>query len=306
MNLNSFDDVAKHIANENTKLSERIVHGFKTELAKVRDDMKGDLDSLSNNLYDSVQRVEDEQSSQKSRIAQLEDTVARMQRITELIISGVPVTANESCVNIVTKIASVINCHLNANAIRAFRLNKTGHNQLKKRLRNMDNANPPIIMVKFPSTSDKNDFFSKYLSRKNLSLTDIGYTIPQRIYVKENLTPQNYKIFQACENAKRAGSIDKYFTRDGTCHMVLQPNGKTIKVDSLEFFHETVNMNYKTNRTLKNPKGGTNIAKKQSKKPRLDTDSSAPQSAQSTNNPTASNQLWSNMVVDDATSNTVS
>lgn len=265
MNLNSFDDVAKHFANENNKLSDRIVDGFKTELAKIRNDMKGDLDTLSHNVHESVQKVEDEQSTQKLRIAELEDTVARMQRMSELVISGIPFTTNESCVNILLNIGSVINCQLNGSAVRAFRLNKTGQNN-NKRLRDSDSVISPIIMVKFPSTAEKNDFFSKYLARKNLNLTDIGFKAPHRIYVKENLTPYNYKIFQACENAKRAGLINKFFTRDGTCHMTLKPNGKTIMVQSLEFFHETVNMNYNDNRPARHTKvDGRKIPKKQRK-----------------------------------------
>lgn len=99
-----------------------------------------------------------------------------------------------------------------------------------------------------------------------MNLTDIGFKAPHRIYVKENLTPYNYKIFQACENAKRAGLIDKFFTRDGTCHMSLQPNGKTIMVQSIEFFNETVNMNYNANRPVKhNNDGGKKKPKKQRK-----------------------------------------
>lgn len=265
MNINSFDDVAKHIAYENAKLSDRIVDGFKTELAKVRNDMKVDLQSLSNNLYDAVERVEEEQSNHHTRIARLEDTVARMQRITELVIAGVPVVERESCTDIVAQIGSVINSNVNKDMIRAFRLNKTGSNAMKKRLRNRDINQPPIIIVKFPSTTDKNTFFGKYLAYKNLCLTDIGFAAPNRIFIKENLTPSNYKIFQACEQAKHNGSISKYFKRDGICHISIQPNSKAISIDSLEQFHEIVPTTNKNKRPGKTVRGGGGNKRKKAK-----------------------------------------
>lgn len=251
MNLNSFNDVAKHIATENAKLSDQIFDRFKKELDTVRVDWRADLDSLSNNLYDSVHKVEDVQSTHDKRIAQLEDTIARMQRNAELVITGIPVVLNESCGDIFTRIASVINCHVTTQQVRVFRLNKTGPNPLKRRLRNSDN-HVPVIIVKFGSASDKGVVFGKYLAHKNLSLTDIGFKVPRRIYIKENLTPSNYKIFQACDNAKRNGLINNYYTRDGICFITLQPNGKTISIHSLDFFHETVNINYKTTTALNN------------------------------------------------------
>lgn len=279
MNLNSFDDVAKHIANENAKLSEQIVNGFKIELAKSRDDMKSNIDTLSHNLYSAVKKVENTQSGQQTRIEQLEDTVARMQRVSELVITGVPVVSNESCINIVAKIASVIKCCINIDGIRTFRLNKTGSNPRKRRLRSNDNDRPPIIIVKFPSAVEKYDFFSKYLAFKNLNLTDVGFAVPQRIFIKENLTPTNYKIFQACENAKRSGQIDKYFTRDGLCHISLQPNGKPIVLHSLQSLHDIVNTNRQPDRMQK-PTQGTDATKtKRVKKAKLDSDVTSRQTA---------------------------
>lgn len=165
-----------------------IMHGFRTESAKVREELRVDLDSLSNNLYHAVHSVEDVQSFHNSRITHLEETIARMQRNSELVICGVPAVQNESCINIVTKIAGVINCRVNLDLVKAFRLGKPGtnpNNPLKKRLRNNDNVSHPIIMVKLASTSDKNDFMGKYLAYKSLSLTDdIGFSVPQRIFIK--------------------------------------------------------------------------------------------------------------------------
>lgn len=295
MNLNSFNDVANHIATENAKLSDQIFTGFKKELDKVRNDLKVDLDSLSNNLYDSVQKVEEVQSFHDQRIAQLEDTIARMQRNAELVITGIPVVLNESCTEILSRIASAINCHVNLEQVRAFRLNKTGLNPMKRRLRSGDNY-VPVIMVKFPSTSDKNNFFGNYLAHKNLSLTDIGFTVPRRIFIKENLTPSNYKIFQACDNAKRDGLINNFFTRDGICYLTLQPNGKTITINSLDFFHETVNVNYKTTGALNSRRRGPNISKNtNTKKARVDNHTTGATSNHS-NSSVNGQQSWSQLV----------
>ncbi|KAJ6647079.1 hypothetical protein Bhyg_02299 [Pseudolycoriella hygida] len=221
--------------------------------------------------------------------------MTRMQRITEFIITGVPATENESCISIATKIASTINCILNVDTIRAFRLQKTAPLNLKKRLRNGDTKNPAIIMVKFPSTVERNDFFKKYLAYENLNLKDLGFQSTQRVYVKENLTPHNYKIFQACDGAKRDGVIDKFFTRDGICHIMLQGNDKPIIIHSLQFFYETVNTTFESSRAPKQTSKVTN-SKKSTKKQRMESNALQP-----SNQPCApvnqapDNQSWAEM-----------
>lgn len=271
MDLNSFNDVASYIATENKKLSQGIMDSFKTEMANIRTDFKNDIDTMDSNLKTTMERVDYEQSSQSSRIARLEDTIARMQRNTEIVISGIPVVVDESCIDLIGKIAAVINYPFVKETIRAFRLNKTGTNRTKRSSEHQSNENVgyPLIMAKFSSSTDKNIFIGKYLAFQNLGLSDIGFQSQQRIFIKENLTPSNYKIFQACASAKRNNQISKYHTRDGICHIALPTSDKLIPIHSMSFLNDTLALNSESEAF----KGG----KRQHNKRKRDQDSNSKQ-----------------------------
>lgn len=230
LGLNSFNDVASYIAKENDKLSQGIVNSLKSEITSIRSEFKSDIDSLASNLKSNVAKVDSEQSAQSERIERLEDTIARMQRNTELVISGIPVVADESCKEIVIKIAAVIGFPLTLETISAFRLNKSGSQHTRRSGRNANaigqhhndnNVIYPLILIRFSSQSDKTHFIGKYLTYKSLCLKDVGFQSDQRIYIKENLTTSNYKIFLRCAAAKRDNLISKFHTRDGICYIAL-------------------------------------------------------------------------------------
>lgn len=241
MDLNSFNDVAIYITKENAKLSKEIADNFKLEMIKMREEFNSDLDDLQSTIESSIQKVDSEQKSQALRLARLEDSIARSQRNTELVISGIPVVVGESCVDIVLKIAVIIESVVNKESITAFRLNKTGGNSTGKRKRkgpNLSDNLPPLILVKFPSPGVKSDYLKKYLIHSNLCLTDIGFSSSNRIFVKENLTPSNHKIFQRCGLAKRDKIISKYHTKNGICYLAINDNDKPIAIHSLEQLDE--------------------------------------------------------------------
>ncbi|KAJ6649083.1 hypothetical protein Bhyg_04316 [Pseudolycoriella hygida] len=118
------------------------------------------------------------------RISRLENTISRMQRNAELVISGIPPVADESCTEIVNKIGAVIGFGNPSEPLTAFRLKKTGtqqrnmnddsgdgHTEHQRKLNQMH----PIILVKFGSPNDKSKFIGKYLAHKTLCLKDVGF-----------------------------------------------------------------------------------------------------------------------------------
>lgn len=244
LDLQSFNDVATFIAKENEKLSRGIVASLKADIDNVRAELSNDLDVLANNLETNYDKLDSEQAAQAVRIARLEDTIARMQRVSELVISGIPVVDGESCVEIVNNISKVIGFHSTPVTFSAFRLNKTG--PMNNRTTNRDvigfknNDVQPLIMVKFDSTGVKSSFIAKYLTFKSLSLKDIGFHVDRRIYIKENLTPSNYKVFRACSDAKRNGLISKLHTKDGICYIGLPSHNSMIAIHSVCHLNDTL------------------------------------------------------------------
>lgn len=237
LDLNSFNDVAAYITKENEKLSRGFVDSLKADLGCVRAELKNDIDAMANNLEINLEKFDSEQSAQADRITRLEDTIARMQRISELVISGIPFVIGESCIEIVKNISKVISFHTTSDTVSAFRLKKTGVKHSSKTLRNAGNGDDnnvhPLIVVKFASTTDKSTFMGKYLTYKSLCLKDIGFQSDRRIFIKENLTPANYRVFRACSDAKRNESIAKLHTRDGICYIGRSSSDPMVAIHSI-------------------------------------------------------------------------
>lgn len=108
IDLNSFNDVANFIASENEKLSQGMVSSLKSEITSIRSEFKNDIGTLESNLKSTVAEFDSVHEAHSQRIERLEDTIARLQRNSELKISGIPVVADESCNEIVSKIAAAI------------------------------------------------------------------------------------------------------------------------------------------------------------------------------------------------------
>lgn len=98
-------------------------------------------------------------------------------------------------------------------------------------------------------------------------MTDIGFSTKKRIYIKENLTPTNYKIFQSCAVAKRNNLLTKYFTRDGMVFITTPTIFKALAIHSIDFLNETLNLN---SNTMRAPKPKSGITKSQ--KAKMDVD----------------------------------
>lgn len=258
MNLNSFNDVAAYIAKENERLSQGIVNTLRNEISTVRNELKTDMDTIAHNLKSEMRsEVDATQSSFSLRITRMEDIIARTQRNSEVVISGIPVVLHENCIELVAKIATVIGFPRHSDETTAFRLNKTG---VPNRSATTDPANHnndqsagnsvyPLIMVKFSSSTAKSNFMGKYLAYKSLCLKDIGFESERRIFIKENLTPMNYKIFKACATAKSHNLISKYHTRDGVCFVSLPSSDKLIAVHSISFLNGLIGNKSPANET---------------------------------------------------------
>lgn len=96
LNLQSFNDVASFIASENEKLSHGIADNLRKELLNIRTEFQGDIDNLAANLKTNVAKVDANHAAHSERIERIEDTLARMQRLLELVISGIPNHAEKS------------------------------------------------------------------------------------------------------------------------------------------------------------------------------------------------------------------
>lgn len=157
----------------------------------------------------------------ESRMDQLE----RQVRMNELVISGVPFQENENLCDIITSVCRAINYNGGVDSIESsFRLPVR---------RNTRNSSPSII-VKFWGSDAKNFFFKQYFSSKELCASKIGFTVPSRIYVNENLTKRNFDIFRKVRELKKDGKIARFNTQRGRVVVKFQDAERMHAIESLD------------------------------------------------------------------------
>jgi hypothetical protein len=164
------------------------------------------LDELSQRTDESLSNYADQ--TKKSELAE---------KANDIIVRGIPWVQGENCRKIFEKVALSIGytAETTPSAV-AFRLGtkKTGAK-----------FDPPIL-IRFNNRNEKSGFFKNYLGKLSLNLSDIGFELNTRIYLSENLTVANQKIFQAAMAMKRECKLIAVKTKFGT--VVIQRTAKDL------------------------------------------------------------------------------
>lgn len=102
-------------------------------------------------------------------------------------------------------------------------------------------ARPPIapgstppILLQFAFRAARDDFYFRYLSSHNLSLTHLGFNVNKRVYLNENLTDQARSIKGAALKLKKSGKLHSVYTKDGFIFVKPAEGGEAKLVNSLE------------------------------------------------------------------------
>jgi hypothetical protein len=92
--------------------------------------------------------------------------------------------------------------------------------------------NPPIL-VKFASNYDKEDFHHRYFVKGDLNLTNIGFSVDQRIIIVENLTKHNQAIFAAAIKLKKEKTIFAVSTSHGVVYIKKNEGDRPVQIKFL-------------------------------------------------------------------------
>jgi hypothetical protein len=198
------------------------------KMDQLRIDLKEDI---KNDLVPRIAQNESEIAAHDYRIVELETTVATLQnqlelqsRSLELIVRGVPETANEKCQLIYRKMAEAIGCAPGCLPIAdAFRLGR--------RPRVTSSAKSAPILIRFVNKHDKIAFHKKYFAKKNLNLADLGFPgAVTRVYVTENLTSINNELFGAAMKMKKDGKLASVSTYHGIVNVKIGQNDRPRRI----------------------------------------------------------------------------
>lgn len=158
------------------------------------------------------------------KVKELQNKINKIEqrsRLNNLEIHGVPVTTNEDPMKIVLSVANLMKAEIKREDVDiCHRLPKKPH------------IEHPGLIVYFKHQSARNEFLS---AKKNTVLYTNNLELPQklpphRIYISENLTAYNRKIYNLARKAKLQNSYKYIWIKDGVTYLRKADWSKTICV----------------------------------------------------------------------------
>lgn len=205
---------------------QRMFDNTNTRIKASVENCKRDLQTEINTLRADVQKIKTECSSEirclSSTVMEIANDVRSNkqqimigERTNDLLLSGVPYHSSEDLLDYVTKIANVLGFDNDCvPLIYAKRL---------ARAPIAAGVTPPIIL-QFAFKLARDDFYSRYLATRNLSLTHLGFDVDKRIFINENLTEEARRIKALAVKLKKAGKLISVYTRNGTVFIKTKPD----------------------------------------------------------------------------------
>lgn len=210
---------------------ERILSVMEIKISDLKNQMNSIIERVEQLEIKSIQikEIEKEMVELKRKINKQENSVVA----SNIRITGIPFYENENLQTVFDNICNNIK-------IQTPRVDNIY--RLKKIYKNNKAYNPKeeTIVVKLHSPFEKN-FLLKSISkfrrenRANLNLRHAGYESNVNIYVNEDLTPNNHKIFKAALNMKKSNqNIKSTFTLRGLVYVKMIDSDEPILVEFLE------------------------------------------------------------------------
>lgn len=215
-------DISKLIESSNAKLI--------VTINKNNNDLKAEIQKLSLSFNEKFIKVHNDLELVQQRCDILADLSMRQDRKKELLVRNIPVLKDESVTTITKTICSVIGFQSPYGIPIAFRLRGATEPAKAPRMTRSQSLTDkgkekavqfPSIILKFATDWDAKVFMDRYYLKASLKLSDVGFTSQERIYVSENLTPQNFAIFRLAREMKSAGTVVKTRVRDGIVAVLL-------------------------------------------------------------------------------------
>lgn len=201
------------------------IESSKTELAERITDVEGQLGKVREECSSRVDKLEETLSGVRLDLDHTTEAVHRMEKNDELIISGIPFQNNENLASIFLTISQSI----------GYSEDSSPFVELKRLARQpiARGATPPIL-CQFAHRLTRNEFYRKYLGKRNLSLRNIGFENDNRIFINENLTSKARSIRTEAIKQKKLGRIQSVTTRDGVVYVKFSGSGKLDAIHNIQ------------------------------------------------------------------------
>lgn len=225
--VGNFDDLLfrlkQLIDDGNSKLEERI-ESSSNALCNEISTLRKEVHQLKAEYAQDFDQLSERHAKTEIDVRKNKDSISRMPRSSELILTGVPFYKTENTSSLLRKVSSVLEYH-----------DTDGPLVYTKRLARFpiaDGANPPILL-QFAFKAARDDFFHRYFLKKGLNLNQLGFDVDKRVYLNENLTDSARNIKGVALKLKRSGKVRNVFSKDGT--IFVKPNDGNAPVQPI--FH---------------------------------------------------------------------
>lgn len=191
---------------------------WKVDIEKSLAMQTADFDEKINQLADDLE----------PRVSELEiskENYERNARLNDIILRGIPFIANEK-----------LPCIFEALAV-AIKFNYADLRSVVNSLYRLGKAGP--ILVKFTTSAFKVDFINKYIVKKHLILSDIGFNdLSSRIYISDNLTKHSEHIFKQAYQLKKDGILSEVVVRHGYVYIKIAGHSNRLKIINVNKLNE--------------------------------------------------------------------
>lgn len=203
-------------------------------VAELKTDRVNDLIRLAK-VESSVEVVESKVQECLGRVEGTEQTLCAVQDLAErgakaleLTIRGVPLTGRESnndLLELVGRIGNALRVPLNEfSLLSAFAIGA------RKNAAKPD----PVIICRFGEQGTRHVLLQRFIQKKGLNATEIGFSTSSRITLSENLTTINARVRGRATQLKRERAIHNFAVKDGLVRVKLNERSRYTHVRSVQ------------------------------------------------------------------------
>lgn len=162
-----------------------------------------------------------------------QERLERDSLLLDLIVTGIPLHRNENVSLLADRMCDIFGFNKGWNGLSGcYRLAKS-----RKTTNPPNGSNPkasPPIISKFWTFNLKQEFFIRYLAKKSLNLSDIGFQTAARVYINESLTSTNQRILSKCRQLQKNKMIHQCRTYKGQVFVKILENSPNQCIHNME------------------------------------------------------------------------
>jgi hypothetical protein len=203
---------------------ENLQAAMDSKIDRLRADIREELSGTIQENTTKIEANSNKLADLERKYEELENSHEFFEKSVDVIVRGIPMLKDENLNNHYKNIAAAINYNPEIlPRVQTFRLGR----------KKPGSRTDPPILIKFASRFERMDFFRAYLKDINLKLSDIGFTTDTRIYLSDNMTTMNRRIFQMAWKLRDEKKIFSVKTVSGKVYIRIRETDIPIAISNL-------------------------------------------------------------------------